>query len=38
LLAKAPTKKLFLDIEGALKSFGILDAQIPAKLEGMAFG
>ncbi len=38
LLAKAPTKKLFLDIAGALKAFGIPDTQIPAKLEGLAFG
>lgn len=38
LLAKAPSKKLFLDIASALKSFGIADTQIPAKLEGMAFG
>ncbi len=38
LLAKAPSKKLFLDIAGALKSFGIPDTQIPAKLEGMTFG
>ena len=38
LLAKAPTKKLFLDIASALKAFGLSDTQIPAKLEGMAFG
>ena len=38
LLAKAPTKKLFLDIAAALKAFGIPDTQIPAKLEGIAFG
>jgi len=38
LLAKAPSKKLFLDIESALKTFGLSEAQIPAKLEGMAFG
>lgn len=38
LLAKAPTKKLFLDIKSALNSFGITDDKIPAKLEGMAFG
>jgi hypothetical protein len=38
LLAKAPIKTLFLDIAAALKNFGIADTQIPAKLEGMAFG
>jgi hypothetical protein len=38
LLAKAPAKKLFLDIASALKSFGLADTQIPAKLEGFAFG
>lgn len=38
LLAKAPTKTLFLDIAGALKAFGVADTAIPAKLEGMAFG
>jgi hypothetical protein len=38
LLAKAPSKTLFLDLAAALKSFGIADTQIPAKLEGMAFG
>ena len=38
LLAKAPSKKLFLDIRSALNSVGITDDAIPAKLEGMAFG
>jgi hypothetical protein len=38
LLAKAPTKTLFLDIKAALNARGIADDMIPAKLEGMAFG
>lgn len=38
LLAKAVPKTLFLDIRKALNSQGIADAQIPAKLEGAAFG
>ena len=38
LLAKAPSKTLFLDIAAALKGFGVPDTEIPAKLEGMAFG
>jgi len=38
LVAKAPAKTLFLDIAAALKSAGLTTAQIPAKLEGMAFG
>lgn len=38
LLAKAPSKKLFLDIKSALNSVGMTDQAIPAKLEGMAFG
>lgn len=38
LLAKAPAKTLFLDVRAALNAAGIADAQIPAKLEGMAFG
>jgi Esterase-like activity of phytase/PEP-CTERM motif len=38
LKAKAPVKTLFLDLASALKSFGLSDTQIPAKLEGMAFG
>jgi len=38
LLAKAPSKKLFLDLKAALNAFGITDDKIPAKLEGMAFG
>ncbi|HKX44453.1 MAG TPA: esterase-like activity of phytase family protein [Burkholderiaceae bacterium] len=38
LLAKAPAKTLFLDIAAALKSAGLANTQIPAKLEGMAFG
>ena len=38
LLAKAPTKTLFLDIRAALNAAGIKDDLIPAKLEGLAFG
>ena len=38
LLAKAPTKTLFLDIRAALNARGISDQMIPAKLEGLAFG
>lgn len=38
LLAKAPTKSLFLDIKSVLNANGITDDLIPAKLEGMAFG
>jgi hypothetical protein len=38
LLAKAPSKQLFLDVASALKSFGLKDTEIPAKIEGMAFG
>lgn len=38
LLAKAPTKTLFLDIRAKLNAAGIADADIPAKLEGLAFG
>ena len=38
LLAKAPTKTLFLDIKAALNARGIADDMIPAKLEGLAFG
>ena len=38
LLAKAPAKTLFLDIAAALKGFGVPDTEIPAKLEGLAFG
>ena len=38
IAAKAPGKTLFLDIAAALKSFGIADTNIPAKIEGMAFG
>ncbi len=38
LLAKAVTKTEFLDIRSALSAFGIADTNIPAKLEGMAFG
>jgi hypothetical protein len=38
LLAKAPSKTLFLDIKAALLAFGIPATQIPAKLEGLAFG
>lgn len=38
LLAKAPAKSLFLDIRATLNAAGITDDQIPAKLEGLAFG
>ena len=38
LLAKAPSKTLFLDIRAALNAAGIKDDLIPAKLEGLAFG
>ena len=38
LLAKAPTKKVFLDLKAALNAAGIADTRIPAKLEGLAFG
>lgn len=34
----AAPKTLFLDIAAALKAAGIANTQIPAKLEGMAFG
>lgn len=38
LLAKAPTKTLFLDLKAALNAAGIDSSHIPAKLEGLAFG
>jgi hypothetical protein len=38
LLAKAPAKVLFLDIKAALNAAGISNANIPAKLEALAFG
>ena len=38
LLAKAPSKTLFLDIRAALNAAGIADDRIPAKLEGLSFG
>jgi hypothetical protein len=38
LLAKAPSKTLFLDIRVALNGAGVTDVNIPAKIEGMAFG
>jgi len=38
LLARAPTKTLFLDIKAALNAAGISDDRIPAKLESLAFG
>ncbi len=38
LLAKAPSKILFLDIKSALNAAGISSDKIPAKLEGFAFG
>jgi hypothetical protein len=38
LIAKAPAKTLFLDIAATLKAAGLANTQIPAKLEGIAFG
>jgi hypothetical protein len=38
LLPLAVPKTLFLDIRAALNAAGIADTQIPAKLEGAAFG
>jgi hypothetical protein len=38
LAPKAVTPTLFLDLKAALNAHGISDDQIPAKLEGMAFG
>lgn len=38
LRAQAVNKTEFLDIKAALNAAGISDANIPAKLEGMAFG
>jgi hypothetical protein len=38
LLPLAVPKTLFLDIRAALNTAGIVDTQIPAKLEGAAFG
>jgi hypothetical protein len=38
LVAKAPAKVLFLDIKAALNAAGISSANIPAKLESLAFG
>jgi hypothetical protein len=38
LLAKAPSKTLFLDLKTALNAAGIASDRIPAKLEGLAFG
>ena len=38
LLGKANTKTLFLDIVAALNLNGIGSSDIPAKLEGLAFG
>lgn len=38
LLAKAVSKTLFLDLKTVMNSAGITDTNIPAKLEGMAFG
>jgi hypothetical protein len=38
LLARAPSKSLFVDLRAAMNAAGISDALIPAKLEGMAFG
>ncbi len=38
LLAKAVPKTLFLDIVAKLTQAGLANTEIPAKLEGMAFG
>jgi Esterase-like activity of phytase/PEP-CTERM motif len=38
LLADAPNKTLFLDVKLALNNAGYSNSQIPAKLEGMAWG
>jgi len=38
LLPYAVTKTLFLDIQAALASYGLAATQIPAKIEGAAFG
>jgi len=38
LLTRAVDKSLFLDIKSALNDAGFSNAQIPAKLEGAAFG
>jgi hypothetical protein len=38
LLPYAVNKTLFLDIKSALNAAGVSDTNIPAKLEGMAFG
>lgn len=38
LLPKAVAKTLFVDIAAKLQAAGLSAAQIPAKLEGMAFG
>lgn len=38
LLQYAVNKTLFLDLKAALNAAGVSDANIPAKLEGLAFG
>jgi hypothetical protein len=38
LLGKAPAKTLFLDVVAVLNAHGIDSNDIPAKLEGLAFG
>lgn len=38
LLPKAVSKTLFLDISAKLTAAGLTPEQIPAKIEGMAFG
>ena len=38
LLQRAVPKTLFLDVAALLKAAGLATTQIPAKLEGMAFG
>lgn len=38
LLAQAVSKTLFLDVRKAFNAQGMADTEIPAKLEGAAFG
>jgi hypothetical protein len=38
LAGKAPSKTLFLDVVAALNAHGIASQDIPAKIEGIAFG
>lgn len=38
LASKAVNKTVFIDLVAALKAYGLTAAQIPAKIEGIAFG